>query len=170
MYVPCQNVRGGGLLVVVGVLVTQCSSFHINQPDTELKLRILELQNIASANTRTTGGQRDKRQSQQTPVLSDNDEDTGAEFFGHRIAKTKHDQKVIAPEDKLLQRQSKVIKRRKKRRFPRRSYGSDYTAPKKSYAAPRSSYNAPVEVSTHRPSYGPKKPAHKKKKPFTSFR
>ena len=156
--------------MVVGVLVTQCSSFHINQPDTELKLRILELQNIASANTRTTGGQRDKRQSQQTPVLSDNDEDTGAEFFGHRIAKTKDDQKVIAPEDKLLQRQSKVIKRRKKRRFPRRSYGSDYTAPKKSYAAPRSSYNAPVEVSTHRPSYGPKKPAHKKKKPFTSFR
>ena len=146
---------------------------NIVPPDADLKLKILELQK---------SGKRDKRQSQlDDHIITDiRDPEPGKyiDRFGNKINSNE------APvEDKKEAERPRVIKLRKKARFPRRSYGSDYERPskkkkkskkfsaKRSYAAPRSSYDSPtIDVSTHRPSYSTKPPAYKKKEPFTSFR
>ena len=157
-----------GLLTLL--LLASSQGFRISQPDTNLKLKILELQNFA----RTNEGVRDKRQSKPLEAETEDAESQTAELFGHKITEASEERPVNqdSAEDKLLQRHSRVVKKRRKRRFPRRSYGSGgggYEAPRNSYAAPQTSYEAP-EVSTHRPSYPQKSSHKKKKKPFTSFR
>ena len=152
-----------GLTALLLLLVGCCAGFRISQPDSKLKQKILELQNFA----RTNGGVRDKRHSK--PLEAEVTE-SKAELFGHKITDTGEEREVRieSAEEKLLNRSAKVVKKRRRRRLPRRSYG--YEAPRGSYNAPQTSYEAP-DVSTHRPSY-PQKYAHKKKnkKPFTSFR
>ena len=166
-------------VILILLSVTALSkTFHISAPDTELKLKILELQKFAN-NYQDKTGVRDKRQSFFEHKDKERDEDNKyTELFGHKL--NKDDEENLAPGDKLLRRNlniSRVKKIRKKARFPRRSYGSDYEAPKDSYtaptrtsyASPRNSYEAPsIDVSTHRPSYATK--SSHKSKPFTSFR
>ena len=144
-----------GLIALLLLLAGCCAGFRISQPDSKLKQKILELQNFA----RTNGGVRDKRHSK--PLETEVTE-SKAELFGHKITGKGEEQEVRdeAAEDKLLNRSARVVKKRRRRRLPRRSYG---------YEAPQTSYEAP-EVSTHRPSYPHKAHNKKKNKPFTSFR
>merc|ERR1712029_159388 len=149
-------------------LQTEKTESALVLPDTGLKLKILELQKYGRAQEgQKTGknGARDKRQSKFDKFDDQGEEDEIASFFGLKFKNV--DQPDDSKHSKENVRHPKVIKKRKKARFPRKSYG--YEAPKSSYSAPATSYEAPsIDVSTHRPSYSSR--SKSKTEPFTSFR
>ena len=155
-----------GLLLVSLVIFSSTVSslsFHPASPEAELKLKILNLQKFSKPETRN------KRNSKHlaSPQTAQSARDLSfLELFGSKLTEDEVDvEKELDENDKQLQRKAKVMKIRKKARFPRRSYGGYEMASKSS--PPAVSYKAPSpKVSTHRPTMKGKN----KSKPFTSFR
>ena len=75
-------------VILILLSVTALSqSFHISAPDTELKLKILELQKFAN-NYQDKTGVRDNRQSFFAQKDKERDEDNKyTELFGHKLNK-----------------------------------------------------------------------------------
>ena len=154
----------GWLVLSLLVLSSAVSPSLSARPEADdLKLKILNLQKFSKpAEIRNKRNSKHFDETKTARKLST----SFLDLFGTKLTEDEVDvEKELDGNDKQLNRQAKVMKIRKKARFPRRSYGG-YEAPVRS-SRPATSYKAPSsKVSTHRPYIAKKS----KDKPFTSFR